>query len=316
MNALAFSTMAMLESGGCLIVLDRFHPRTWWDSVRASRATCLHYLGVMPAMLMRAPPDDLDREHGLRFGFGAGVERGLHEVFETRFGFPLIEAWAMTETGAGAAIIANAEPRLPGLNCFGRTSPDVAARVVADDGSDVAPDTPGELLVRHAGPNPRAGFFTRYLKDPAATEEAWAGGWFHTGDIVRCDAGGNFFFVDRKKNVIRRSGENISAVEVEAVLGRHPGVRAVAVAAAPDEIRGEEVLACVVAEGTLDPGDLLDWCRERLAYYKLPGWVAFVPALPLTATQKIQRGALREMARALLAEGACVDTRALKSRAG
>ena len=105
---------------------------------------------------------------------------------------------------------------------------------------------PGELLVRAAGPDPRAGFFTEYLGDPQATEAAWEGGWFHTGDVVRRDADGNLFFVDRWKNVIRRSGENIAAAEVESVLRQHRLVREVACAAVPDELRGEEVLACIV----------------------------------------------------------------------
>src|SRR6202040_1086087 len=99
---------------------------------------------------------------------------------------------------------------------------------------------------RCAGPAPQFGFFREYLKDAAATAEAWAGGYFHTGDIVSVDADGDFHFIDRKKNVIRRSGENISAVEVESVLLQHPGIASVGVTAVPDEVRGDEVMACVV----------------------------------------------------------------------
>ena len=107
---------------------------------------------------------------------------------------------------------------------------------------------PGELQVRAAGTDPRAGFFREYLKDPAATAEAWAGGWFHTGDVVRRAPDGSLHFVDRRKNVIRRSGENIAAVEVEGALRQHPGVAGVAVAPTADPVRGEEVFACVVAQ--------------------------------------------------------------------
>lgn len=322
MNAMAYSAMAMVLTGGCLITLDRFHPRTWWDSVRESRATVLHYLGVMPAMLMKAPAVVADRDHAVRFGFGAGVERGLHQPFEERFGFPLLEAWAMTETGAGAVVIANEEPRHIGTNCFGREKEDVQVRIVADDGREAGAGEPGELLVRHAGDDPRYGFFAGYLKDAEATDAAWAGGWFHTGDIVRRDADGALRFVDRKKNVIRRSGENISAVEVEAVLLRHPLVKSAAVAAVPDPVRGDEVLACVVAES--EPADaagriaaahdMMRWCLEQLAYYKAPGYVAFVDALPLTATNKIQRGEMKAWAPTLPGSDRCIDTRALKKR--
>jgi acyl-CoA synthetase (AMP-forming)/AMP-acid ligase II len=322
MNAMAYSTLAMVLTGGCLIALDRFHPKTWWASVRESRATVVHYLGVMPAMLMKAEPGVQDRDHGVRFGFGAGVDRSLHAPFEARFGFPLLEAWAMTETGAGAVVIANREPRLVGTSCFGREGADVDVKLVADHGGVAGADEPGELLVRHAGDDPRDGFFAGYLKDDAATDEAWAGGWFHTGDIVRRGADGQLHFIDRRKNVIRRSGENISAVEVESVLLQHPRVKAAAVAAVPDAVRGDEVLACIVGDGIAADADarraaaadIVDWCLARLAYYKAPGYVAFVDALPLTASQKVQRGELRTLAAAVIGQSHCVDTTAMKKR--
>jgi acyl-CoA synthetase (AMP-forming)/AMP-acid ligase II len=308
MNALAYSAMAMLMTGGCLIPLDRFHPRSWWGTVRESRATIVHYLGVMPAILMADPPDPADRDHAVRFGFGAGVDGKLHAPFEARFGFPLIEAWAMTETGAGAVVAANEEPRHVGTYCFGRPGPEVEWRIDGEEDQ-------GELLVRHAGPNPRFGFFRAYLKDPDATAEAWANGWFHTGDVVRRGPDGSLHFVDRRKNVIRRSGENIAAVEVESALRQHKAVAAVAVAPIIDAVRGEEVFACIVPNG--EPGaalanEIVAWCIDRLAYYKAPGFVAFVAELPLTSTQKIQRGELRDLVASLA--GAAHDTRALKRR--
>ena len=322
MNAMAYSTLAMVLTGGCLIALDRFHPKTWWRSVRESRATVVHYLGVMPALLMKAEAGAQDREHAVRFGFGAGVDRGLHAMFEARFGFPLLEAWAMTETGAGAVVIANQEPRRVGTSCFGREGSDVEVKLVAEHGGTAGLDEPGELLVRHAGNDPRDGFFAGYLKDQAATDEAWAGGWFHTGDIVRRGADGQLHFIDRRKNVIRRSGENISALEVESVLLQHPRVKAAAVAAVPDAVRGDEVLACIVGDGIAADADarraaaadIVDWCLARLAYYKAPGHVAFVDALPLTASQKVQRGELRTLAAALLGQPHCIDTTAMKKR--
>jgi len=323
MNAMAYSTMAMILAGGCIVPLDRFHPRTWWQSVHDSQATIVHYLGVMPSILMNAAPTPIDDEHGVRFGFGAGVDKQLHAPFEARFGFPLLEAWAMTETGAGAVVIANREPRHVGTACFGRPGPEVEVRIVDDDGNDVGPEMPGELLVHAAGEAPRRGFFREYLKDPEATAQAWVGGWFHTGDVVRADADGSLYFVDRKKNVIRRSGENIAAVEVESVLRQHPLVAQVAVAATPDPVRGDEVLACIVPAQPVASGrareaadDIATFCLQHLAYYKAPGYVAFVDSLPLTATQKIQRGDLKALARELPGNAGCVDTRHLKRRPG
>lgn len=322
MNAMACSTMAMVVTGGCLIPLDRFHPRTWWNTVRESRATVIHYLGVMPAILMKAEPSAQDTQHSVRFGFGAGIDRSLHAPFETRFGFPLLEAWAMTETGSGAVVIANHEPRHIGTSCFGKEEADVQVRLINDAGQEAGVDENGELLVRHGGAEPRYGFFAGYLKDEAATSEAWEGGWFHTGDIVRRDADGYLHFIDRKKNVIRRSGENIAAVEVEAVLLQHPAVKAAAVAAVPDAVRGDEVLACIVpADPTADAAAqaqlahaIVDWSLDQLAYYKVPGYVAFVDALPLTATNKIQRGELKKLAPTLVDAPNCINTCAMKKR--
>jgi len=320
-NAMAFSAMVVLTAGGCLVQLDRFHPRTWWRSVRDSRATIVHYLGVMPAMLLAAPASAHDREHQVRWGFGAGVDRRNHAPFEQRFGFPLVEAWAMTETGAAACVMANHEPRYIGSSCFGRPEAFVEVRLVDDQGDEVPAGVPGELLVRSAGADPRRHFFSGYLKDEAATDEAWKDGWFHTGDMVRQGDEGLLYFVDRKKNVIRRSGENISAVEVESVLNLHPAVKTSAVAATPDELRGDEVLACVIArdpisaeQRTAIARSIVEHALGQLAYYKAPGYVAFVDELPLTTSQKIQRGELRELARVLPGHANCIDLRAMKKR--
>ncbi|MBU2286562.1 MAG: AMP-binding protein, partial [Gammaproteobacteria bacterium] len=232
------------------------------------------------------------------------------------------EAWAMTETGAAACIMANHEPRQVGTNCFGRHDDFVQIRLVDDAGADAAPDAPGELWVRSSGDDPRRYFFSGYLKDEPATREAWDGGWFHTGDLVRRDAEGNLFFVDRKKNVIRRSGENISAVEVESVLNQHPAVKASAVAATPDPVRGDEVLACIVLREGADfssrdqiAASIVQHALDQLAYYKAPGYVAFLDGLPLTPSQKIQRGELRTLAQSLPQQAdRCIDTRAMKKR--
>ncbi len=324
MNAMATSGMTMVALGSCLIPLDRFHPKSWWHCVRESRATVVHYLGVMPAILMSAPASADDRRHQVRFGFGAGVPRELHIPFEERFNFPLIEAWAMTETGSGAVIAASHEPRHRGTSCIGQPAPGLEVRLMRDDGSEVAVDEPGELQVRREGAKPQRGFFDRYLKDEKATATAWEGGWFHTGDLVRRDADGYMYFVDRTKNVIRRSGENISAVEVERVLSEYPELvgGAVAVAAVPDDLRGDEVFACLQLSSPLNGAaereaaavKLVRWCLERMAYFKAPGYVAFVDKLPVTSTQKIHRRALKELAAELLSQQQCVDTRSLKKR--
>ncbi|MFC6582364.1 AMP-binding protein [Sulfitobacter aestuariivivens] len=316
MNAMCFSFMGMLQVGGCLIVVDRFHPTTWWQDVKDSRATCLHYLGVMPSILMGMPETPDDRDHTVRFGFGAGIDPKLHAAFEDRFGIPLCEGWAMTETGAGATISNQAQNRLIGQSSLGQVPDWLDVRLVDELDVDVPNGHPGELLVRRKKGNPRKGFFTEYFKNPTATAEAWEDGWFHTGDVVRKGEGSNIFFVDRRKNVIRRSGENIAAVEVESVLMRHPDVSAAGVAAVPDPIRGDEVFACLKVK---DPSaqkatELAEWALGQMAYYKIPGYIAFVDTLPLTGTQKIQRGDLKRMAVALIEDPETINLVHLKKR--
>ena len=321
MNALAVSFMAMVMTGGCLIQLDRFHPSTWWHSLRTSRATAFHYLGVMPAMLLNAPACAEDNiAAAVRFGFGAGVDPRHHAAFEARFRVPLIEAWAMTETGAGAWITANREPRHPGRRCFGRAPAGLAYRIIDDAGNEAAPGAAGELLVKREGSEPRRGFFAGYYKDEAATSLAWADGWFHTGDLVRVGEDGSFFFVDRSKNIVRRSGENIAAVEVESALMTHPDVLACTVCAIADEIRGEEVFTFVIARpgipASLDTALRLQaHCRQLLAYYKSPAYVAFRAELPQTASQKLARAEIKTLAAAAVRSAQAFDLRHLKTRA-
>lgn len=317
MNALACSFMAAIETGGCLIQLDRFHPKSWWRTVRDSGATIIHYLGVMPAMLLTAPetPED-DCDGRIKFAFGAGCDPRHHQAFEERFGFPLIEAWAMTETGAGAWITANAEPRKVGTRAFGRAPAGLDWRIVDEEGRDCAPGVPGELLVRRQGANSRQHFFSGYLKDDAATAEAWRGGWFHTGDSVSIDEDGHFHFVDRLKNIIRRSGENIAAIEVEGVLMRSPRVAACIVVPVPDDMRGDEVMALILAaDDATDESaarEAFDFAAARLSYFKAPGFVAFIDTVPLTASEKINRGEAKRMARVFVTDARCFDFRALK----
>ena len=320
MNAMACSTMGMVMTGGCIVQLDRFHPSSWWDTVRKSSASIVHYLGVMPAMLLNADPvGDEDFSGQVKFAFGAGVNPSHHAAFEARFGFPLIEGWAMTESGCGGAIIANREPRHIGSCCFGKAPVGLEFRLVDERGNDVAPGEQGELLVRAVGDDPWRGFFSGYLKNDEATAEALADGWLHTGDIVRVGEDGSMHFVDRRKNVIRRSGENISALEVEAVMSQSPIVDSVVVVPVPDEVRGDEVFAAVIPKPDLDATEqlaieLFQHCYDALIYYKTPGYIRFAAQLPLTASGKLQRGELKTLARKWLAQGSCYDLRDRKRR--
>ena len=296
-NCLSISTPAMLMSGGCLIFPDRFHASTWWKDLVATKATAVQFQGIIPNILLKLPEKPEERQHQVRFALCAGIEPSHHEVFEKRFGFPVVEMWAMSETGR--IITDNFEPRKIQTRSFGKESQWVEARVFDENDNELSPGNPGELVIRSNGAEPRQGFFSGYFKNEEATEEAWKNGWFHTGDAVIQDEEGFFYFLDRKKNIIRRSGENIAAAEVEACLTAHERVKQVAVIAAPDEVREEEVMACVVAKFPEDvngtegqakfANELFDWCYERIAYFKAPGWVLFIDTLPLGTSAKVQK---------------------------
>jgi crotonobetaine/carnitine-CoA ligase len=316
-NHLNIMSTAAMQTANTLVLPERFSPTRWWREVSAHGVTIIHYLGIVAPMLLNQAPGPADRSHKVRIGIGAGIEPQLHRAFEERFGFPMIEVWGMTETGR---IMADCrEPRMIGTRAFGRPFPGLEARVVDANGKEVPAGTPGELLVRHSAESPRYGFFSGYLKDEAATEEAWRGGWFHTGDVVLQDASGMLFFVDRKKHIIRRSGENIAAAEIEAVLQAHDAVAQVAVVAAPDELREEEVMACIVpmpgikADAALAQA-LFELCNTRLAYFKAPGWVLFLDKLPTTGTQKVQKTQIFAPGEDPRLRAGIIDLRARKKR--
>jgi acyl-CoA synthetase (AMP-forming)/AMP-acid ligase II len=309
--------MPMLLSQGCLIRPEHFSAKSWWREVTESRATIAHYIGVVPQALLARPEGAEDRAHGLRFGFGACMEPAIHARFEARFGIPHVEVWGMTEVGRSTAN--DREPRPVGVRAIGRATAPLEARIVDDNGHELPANTEGELVVRVSGPDPRAGFFAGYLNDEEATEAGWRGGWWHSGDVVRQDESGMLFFVDRKKNMIRRSGENIAAAEIETVLSRHPAVERIAVLSVPDEKCGEEILACVIPSGgqTADEElarDIFEYCHRNLAYFKAPGWILFLEEMPMTATQKISKGQIFAAGVDPRRHAGIVDLRAMKKR--
>ena len=317
MNALGCSAVGMMVIGGTVIPLDRFHASTWWQSVADSGATMVHCLGVIPAILLRLPPHEAEQRHVARFAFAPSVDALHRATFEQRFRLPIVDAWAMTETGGAAATTTAREPAGFAPRCIGRPDEGMQFRIVDDAGQEAPLGQPGELLVRAAGPEPRAGFFSGYLDDDAATEAAWEGGWFHTGDYVRAEPDGLMYFFDRKKSIVRRSGENIAVLEVESVLHRLPDIEATAVTPVADELRGEEVFAFVIlAEGAPDAAhaeQIMSACAESLAYHKLPGYVAFVSELPLSATRKLARGEIKSSAAEAVKLGVAFDLRKEKA---
>ncbi|SDS86234.1 AMP-binding protein [Actinoplanes derwentensis] len=265
-----WNVVAALLSGAELVVLDGFHPSTFWADVRRHRVTYFYCLGAMPNLLLAMPQDSQDQDHAVRVVQCSAIPPSRHADLEERWGVPWFEAFGMTETGADIRVGADEHDELVGTGCLGRPAAHREIRV----------DDAGELLLR--GP----GMFDGYLGHPAP----WRDGWFPTGDLARLDEQGRVYLVGRIKDMIRRSGENIAAVEVERVLMDHPGVRLAAVAGVPDEMRGEEVKAYIV--GDVAENDLRDWCTERLARFKVPRYWEFRAELPMTSSERVAKNLL------------------------
>ncbi len=293
-NGLAIANSAMILSRNCMIFPDRFHPSSWWADLVATEATMVHYLGIIPPVLMARPEEPDEKRHKVRFGLGAGVDPALRIAFEKRFGLTLVEIYGMSEIGICSLDVST--ERDGTTRVIGRSMPGLEYQLIDDEGVPQPPGTPGELRVRRPGPDPRRGLLKEYFRDPETTAAVWKDGWFHTGDIL-ADTPGGLVFVDRKKHMIRRSGQNISAGEVEATLRAHPAVREIAIIPVADELRDEEVYACVVLKDGFSSGPelaetLARYALEKLAYFKIPGWVAFVDTVPTTYSQKLRKGAI------------------------
>ena len=268
-----WNVVAALMAGAHLVVLDGFHPSTFWAKVREHAVTYFYCLASMPVLLLRMPADPADREHRVRAVQCSAIPPALHTELEERWGVPWTEAFGMTETGADIRVSADEHDELVGSGCLGRPAAHREARI----------DKGGQLWLR--GP----GMMQGYLGHPSPFD---AEGWFPTGDLARTDEAGRLYLAGRLKDMIRRSGENVAAVEVEEVLLAHPAVRLAAVIGVPDEVRGEEVAAYVVApEATAE--ELTAWCAERLAPFKVPSVWRFRDDLPLTASLRVEKAALR-----------------------
>jgi carnitine-CoA ligase len=280
-----------LMSGARLVVLDRFHPTTFWAKVREHEVTWFYCLGLMPKLMLDMPTSPADRKHRVRAVCASAIPPDLHAALETRWDTPWFEAFGMTETGSDIRLEPADHDEVVGTGCLGRPVDGREAMIMTADGEPAQRGVVGELVLRGLG------MMHGYFRDPTATSAAYAGGWFHTGDLARMDDEGRVFYVGRSKDMIRRSGENVSATEVEAVLQNHPRVELATVLAVADDLRGHEILAVVVAteDGPRpDPRELAAYVGGRLAYFKVPRWWTFRERLPMTASERVAKAALRD----------------------
>jgi len=288
MDAMWHVTMAIM-AGVTLVLLPRFSASGFWRTVRDNGVTFFYCLGTMPMLLLKQTPDPaVERGHRVRFVLCSGIVPQLHATFEERWGCPWREAYGTTETGAGLMVPLD-DAASVGTGVMGRAAAHREARVMVP-GSDAPahPGTPGELQLR--GPAMMLG----YWGHPEATARYFRDGWAHTGDLVVEDERGCYRLVGRLKDMIRRGGENVSAVEVESVLTMHWGIDAAACVPVADEVFGEEIKAYVqLAPGLevadLSPSSIAGWVRAHLAPFKVPRYIEYVEAFPLTPSERIAK---------------------------
>jgi carnitine-CoA ligase len=293
-NALFYSLAGALAAGATLVLLPRFSARTFWHDVARTRATEANTIAAVSNILLRRPRSEFVPGHGLRKIYGAPFSAETYDVFQREFGVPtLIEGYGMSEV-PGALNNPFEGPHRIGSMGRPSTHPDPAVHLaqlkIVDDGGRELPDgQTGELVVKT--PLVMQG----YYRDAEQTAAAFRDGWFLTGDLAWRDGDGYFWFVARKKDIIRKRGENISGAELDRVIESHADVLQAAAIPVPDALGEDEILVVVVRRpgAELDEAAVAQWCRERLAAIKVPRYVIFVDALPLTPTHRVAKYLLR-----------------------
>lgn len=288
-NAQFLSTIPALMSGARMVLARRFSASAFWNDIDRYQCTEFNYIGGILAILMKADPKPDDADNSLRVMMGGGASVDLFETFEQRFGVTLVEGYGMSEIGI--PLQNSIDDRKPG-SC-GVVQPDYEVRLVDDEGRDVGNNVPGECLIR---PRQPGSMMLEYYRMPEKTVEAWQDLWFHTGDYLMRDDDDHYHFIDRKKDALRRLGENISSYEVESIINSHPAVLESAAIAVPSELGEDEVMVCVTLkpDRQLNATELVRFCEEQMAYFMVPRYIRFLDQMPKTATERIQKYRLRE----------------------
>jgi crotonobetaine/carnitine-CoA ligase len=288
-DATALTVVPALLLGATAAISRRFSASRFWDEVRAAGATVFDFMGATLAILYKADPRPDDADNPVRLAWGVPVPEWA-EDFEQRFGLRLVELYGSVEASLPITQPLH-EPRVPG-SC-GRVTPEFEVRIHDADDVPLPPNTPGELVVRPRHPSI---MLDGYFGMPDATNLAFRNLWFHSGDTARVDEHGNYYFIGRTKEAIRRRGENISAFEVEEGILLHADVIECAAVGVPSELTEEEVKVCVVPRpgSGLTHEQLVRHCERVLARFQVPRYVEFVRELPKTPTGKLEKYRLRE----------------------
>ena len=272
---------------GKLVIRDGFSTSSFWSDVRRYGVTSTMIVASTVSFLTQQPPSTSDRDHSLRNVCAAPMP-GDPAGFAERFGVRLSTLFNMTET---ASPIVTGWDDFPSGSC-GRLRPNVEARIVDEQGRDVEPGRPGELVLRSNVPHE---IMAGYWRAPDTTAKSWRDLWFHTGDAAWCDADGNYYFVDRLKDTIRRGGENISSVELEAAVNRHQLVKESAAVGVATPWDDRDVKLFIVPLPGFDATELADYLDQRLPRYMRPSMISVLETLPKTHTARIRKDQLRAL---------------------
>lgn len=288
-DAAIFTVAPAIILGATAALGERFSVSRFWSEVRSFDATVFDFMGATLTMLWKQPEQLDDADNPVRLAWGVPMP-DFADQFEERFGLKLIENYGLTDAGV-MIFYPYDEPRRAG-SCGKAISP-YDVRIFSDDDVELPPSEVGEIVVRPLEPSL---IMDGYYKMPEATLDTIRNLWFHTGDLAYRDEDGFFFFVGRKKDVIRRRGENISAFEIEEIVNAHPAVLECAAIGVDSELTDEDVKLCVVVrpDKELRPEDLVDFCADKMAKFMLPRYVEFLDDLPKTPTQKIEKYRLKE----------------------
>lgn len=287
--------LPIVWTGASMFMLGHFSASRFTQQLVEHRITKTNVTATNLRMLLRAEPAETDTTHMVRYmRLGLTASSGDIHAFEKRFNTRLVPAYGVTE--ACGVMVAFKEDSPPRPGSSGKVLRGYRVRLIDDDGDDVAPGEPGEVLIQGTD---RHGITMGYFRDPERTATFFRDGWLHTGDVGRFDEDGYFWFIERRKDMIKRSGFNVAPAEVERVIGSLEGVFEVAVVGIPEVERDEAIVAFVVMDGTssLSEVQVLERCSRDLARYKVPQMVVFPDTLPKNHVAKIDRKQLREVAR-------------------
>lgn len=289
-DATALTTVPALLLGATAAIGRRFSASGFWDEVRETGATVFDFMGATLSILAKAEPRPDDADNPVRLAWGVPVPESI-EVFEKRFGLTVVELYGSVEANIPITQRFD-QPRVPG-SCG--TVIDEFEVCIGDDDDELVPaGVVGELLIR-----PKVPFstFSGYYGNPEATTTAQRNMWFHSGDLAKMDEDGNVFFIGRKKEAIRRRGENISAFEVEESVREHPAVLDCAAFGIKSDLTEEEVMVAIVLQPNatdVTEESVWEFCRERMARFQVPRYIEFVDQLPKTPTGKVEKFKLQE----------------------